>query len=584
MIVKEVQIPESVLKAENMKYDNSNSGLDATDAQGAIDELKSKLDKETETVGKLTAENIAFDPSVNEEFSSENVQDAIAEALEDGKTYTYRKINELKGNTSYTNLKEIEDDISTINASKGAAGGLAELDAGGKVPSSQLPSFVDDVLEFSAKSSFPSTGETGKIYVDTSTNKTYRWSGSTYTEISESLAIGETSSTAYRGDRGKTAYEHSQSSHARTDATKTEQSSTNGNILINGEEKQVYSLPQASSSALGGVKVDTSLSSTSTNPVQNKVIYSEIDTLKKSVSDGKKAVADTITRNGVTTATDAEFATMATNIGTMANNQYSDGYNIGYSDGEHNGYNSGYNDGDSNGYSSGYENGVRDTKVGTALPEHVLEGETFTSENGVGLTGTAKKAPPNGKEWTDSYAYMKSFNTIANANGMWIAGAAGIYYSEDGKEWTQSNVTSGTFNTIANANGMWIASGTNVGFYYSEDGKTWTQSNITSGIVSNIANVNGMWVAAGGTGLYYSEDGKTWTKNNVTSITVYVIANSNGLWVINGYNKGLYYSEDGKTWTQSNVTKSLFNIIANADGIWVAGSYYSNDVYYSESA
>lgn len=94
--------------------------------------------------------------------------------------------------------------------SKGANNGVAELDSSGKVPSSQLPSYVDDVLEYSAKSSFPSTGETGKIYVDTSENKTYRWSGSTYTEISPSLALGETSSTAYRGDRGKTAYDHSQ--------------------------------------------------------------------------------------------------------------------------------------------------------------------------------------------------------------------------------------------------------------------------------------------------------------------------------------------------------------------------------------
>lgn len=93
---------------------------------------------------------------------------------------------------------------------KGAANGVASLDSTGKVPSSQLPSYVDDVLEYSAKSSFPATGETGKIYVDTSTDKTYRWSGSAYVEISESLALGETSSTAYRGDRGKAAYDHSQ--------------------------------------------------------------------------------------------------------------------------------------------------------------------------------------------------------------------------------------------------------------------------------------------------------------------------------------------------------------------------------------
>lgn len=93
---------------------------------------------------------------------------------------------------------------------KGKAGGVAELDSNGKVPTAQLPSYVDDVLEYSAKASFPSTGEAGKIYVDTSTNKTYRWSGTAYVEISASLALGTTSSTAYRGDYGDSAYKHSQ--------------------------------------------------------------------------------------------------------------------------------------------------------------------------------------------------------------------------------------------------------------------------------------------------------------------------------------------------------------------------------------
>lgn len=85
---------------------------------------------------------------------------------------------------------------------KGAANGLAELDADGKVPASQLPSYVDDVLEYANKTSFPTTGETGKIYVSKDDNLTYRWSGTAYVEISASLALGETSSTAYAGDKG----------------------------------------------------------------------------------------------------------------------------------------------------------------------------------------------------------------------------------------------------------------------------------------------------------------------------------------------------------------------------------------------
>ena len=70
---------------------------------------------------------------------------------------------------------------------KGKAGGYASLGNDGKVPSSQLPSYVDDVLEFASKSKFPSPGEQGKIYLDLATENIYRWSGSTYTEISPSL-------------------------------------------------------------------------------------------------------------------------------------------------------------------------------------------------------------------------------------------------------------------------------------------------------------------------------------------------------------------------------------------------------------
>ncbi len=73
----------------------------------------------------------------------------------------------------------------------------------GVVPASQLPSYVDDVLEFASVAAFPSTGESGKIYVATDTNLTYRWGGSQYVEISQSLALGETALTAYAGDKGK---------------------------------------------------------------------------------------------------------------------------------------------------------------------------------------------------------------------------------------------------------------------------------------------------------------------------------------------------------------------------------------------
>lgn len=102
-------------------------------------------------------------------------------------------------------------DVGAVPASeKGQPNGVATLGRDGKVPSSQLPSFVDDVQEYPTRGDFPETGKDGTIYVAEDTNLTYRWSGSAYVEISPSLALGETASTAYRGDRGKTAYDHSQ--------------------------------------------------------------------------------------------------------------------------------------------------------------------------------------------------------------------------------------------------------------------------------------------------------------------------------------------------------------------------------------
>lgn len=103
---------------------------------------------------------------------------------------------------------------------KGAKSGLAELDDSGYVPASQLPSYVDDVLEYANFAALPTTGETGKIYVTQNDNIIFRWSGTAYVEISSSLALGTTSSTAYAGDKGKIAYDHSQIAHAPSNAQK----------------------------------------------------------------------------------------------------------------------------------------------------------------------------------------------------------------------------------------------------------------------------------------------------------------------------------------------------------------------------
>lgn len=148
-----------------------------------------------------------------EGLDAKNVQDALVKIKDiadnggvtgvkgNGET-DYRKGN-VNITTTNIGLGNVTNHAQVKRTEMGVANGVATLGADGKVPSGQLPSYVDDVLEYDKKSSFPATGETGKIYVTKDTNLTYRWSGTAYVEISSSLALGETSSTAYAGDKGK---------------------------------------------------------------------------------------------------------------------------------------------------------------------------------------------------------------------------------------------------------------------------------------------------------------------------------------------------------------------------------------------
>ena len=114
-----------------------------------------------------------------------------------------------EGSISITESQISDLGTYQVTSEKGNVNGYAELDGSGFVPASQLPSYVNDVLEFANLASFPLTGETGIVYIAIDTGFTYRWSGSVYAPIGNDLALGETSATAYRGDRGKIAYDHS---------------------------------------------------------------------------------------------------------------------------------------------------------------------------------------------------------------------------------------------------------------------------------------------------------------------------------------------------------------------------------------
>ena len=124
----------------------------------------------------------------------------LSDARPASDVYTWAKASSKPSYTkSEVGLGNVTNDAQVKRTEMGAASGVATLGTDGKVPSSQLPSYVDDVLEYTKLSSFPSTGESGKIYVAQDTNKTYRWSGSAYVEISPSIVIGTTTGTAADG-------------------------------------------------------------------------------------------------------------------------------------------------------------------------------------------------------------------------------------------------------------------------------------------------------------------------------------------------------------------------------------------------
>lgn len=189
----------------------------------------------------------------------------------------------INGKPLSANVQLTAGDVGAIPATqKGAASGVAELDSTGKVPASQLPSYVDDVVECYVVGSTPYaadwlslkksgtalTPESGKIYLVISEgeyqNREYRWGGTQYAQISASLALGETASTAYRGDRGKTAYDHSQITNANPHGTTAAQvgaapsthPSVVGNASTLGHVKPTTEFTVGADGALTLAKVD----------------------------------------------------------------------------------------------------------------------------------------------------------------------------------------------------------------------------------------------------------------------------------------------------------------------------------------
>ncbi len=183
--VSDIQIASWDGKAEKTEASSDTAGLmSATD--------KAKLDTIEEGSNKY------IHPAKHE--ASIITQDATHRFVSDAEK---AKWDNKPDDKTDLGLGNVTNDAQVKRSEMGVASGVATLDETGKVPTSQLPSYVDDVVEYDNREAFPPTGESGKIYVDKAANNTYRWSGSSYVIIGGSLTLGETESTAYAGNKGK---------------------------------------------------------------------------------------------------------------------------------------------------------------------------------------------------------------------------------------------------------------------------------------------------------------------------------------------------------------------------------------------
>ncbi len=176
---------------------------DVTDTESGLmsPEYKKKLDGIENNANKYILPEAGTDLGGVKSGGDVTINNGVIEIKDNSHSHTTSTITDLE-NVLSNYVK---------NSEKGSINGIATLGEDGKLLANQIPGSVDEILEFAGIDNFPAIGETGKLYVDTISNKTYRWSGSQYSIVSDSIALGETATTAYRGDFGKVAYDHSQS-------------------------------------------------------------------------------------------------------------------------------------------------------------------------------------------------------------------------------------------------------------------------------------------------------------------------------------------------------------------------------------
>lgn len=213
---------------------------------------------------KTKLAGIATGAEVNVQSDWNQGNDAADDYIKNKPSNLVQDASYVHTDNNFTNAEKAKADGAIQSTEKGTAGGVAELDANGKVPTSQLPAYVDDVLSYNSLNDFPATGEDGKIYIAKDTNLSYRWGSSEYVVISPSLALGSTSSTAYRGDWGA-------EDRAAIGTLSTLNTTEKSNLV-----GAINELKTASDAKQGTLDFDSSPTSGSTNPVTSGGVYTAL--------------------------------------------------------------------------------------------------------------------------------------------------------------------------------------------------------------------------------------------------------------------------------------------------------------------
>ena len=328
------------IDAEEAAREAADTALDTKLTSAINKEVQDRKDANTALDTKLTT-------AVEEEAQDREAADtALGTRIDNEATARANADNALK--TELTeDIQGVQDDIDTFKATKGQANGLASLDENGKVPTEQLPSYVDDVIDVyatydvsptgdisniaifaDAEHITPVVGEAGKIYqniTDGEPSYQFRWTGTTWAPIiSGGVVIGEITGTAYDGGKGKTTTDNLNRLMAFNPIRLTQIVTDTSKATINYEKVdgtgiQGLQIPAASSTKAGvmaaadKVKLDTTLP---------KQISDETAARVAAINALQGELADDIAQEVVDR--DAAIAAAKTELTTVINKEVSD--------------------------------------------------------------------------------------------------------------------------------------------------------------------------------------------------------------------------------------------------------------------